>query len=1302
MTSVSADTQREMVRRLVDKTGACAAEQTRLDATIEAERVATKDRFAQRKEEIERRLDTATKETEAAHQSEVSQLESRAVEERQAADLEYKTQRNRVVEQAGEVERKTKSEFEKAKWLAESVFESAEPMPRRKFEQTKGTLDSGLKKLNELEKELADLLVLYRFRPSADPGAETPVDDATLAPGEADVTSFEAILDDSRQRLNGLKGLGIAQLYVGGKAYFLAFALATLIIGGVAYLSDWRVSPAVIGTGIAAVFVLTVVSVLGRRLALKSIRTRQEPLRELLHRGYLVYHQTLTLAAETRQREEAEIRETRDREVSEAKAERDRIMGQVQPRRDQELARLNEVYKKRLADQRDRHDRASARADEQYRQQISRLNEEHRRDTLFAEQEREHRLDEIQREEEQAWAELERTWREDVIPAYESVQEQQTTTRDRFPAWDDDSWTTWTPAPDFPRAIRFGSLDVDLASLPRGIPEHPKLLLPGPPTFKAPALARFPEDCSILVEYDGADRRDQAVAILQMLMLRLLTSLPPGKLRFTMIDPVGLGQSFAGFMHLADYDEAFVSGKIWTESRHIEQRLADLSEHMEHVIQKYLRNEFETIEAYNEYADEIAEPFRFLVIADFPVNFNESACRRLSSILASGARCGVHTLFALDRRQAPPAAFQLDDARSRCLRLVCGEKAVSWDDPDLGSFALDVDDAPPDEVLTSLLHKVGAAAKAAGPVQVPFKMVAPSDDETWTSPAAEELRIPLGRAGASKLQYMTLGKGTSQHVLIAGKTGSGKSTLLHALIMGAAAWYSPDEVELYLVDFKKGVEFKTYAAHELPHARVVAIESDREFGLSVLQKLDAELKRRGDLFRNEGVQDLAAYHRLPDHERMPRILLIVDEFQEFFTEDDKVGQDAALLLDRLVRQGRAFGMHILLGSQTLAGAYTLARSTIGQMAVRIALQCSETDSYLIMSDDNSAARLLARPGEAIYNDASGAVEGNSPFQVTWIPDIERDAWLRRIQELRDRLEINGAYQQIVFEGNIPADLRRNVLLARHLAAPTWAEQPVAPLAWLGEAIAIKDPTAVTFRRQGGSNLLIVGQRDDAAGAMLATSVISLAAQVAPSAARFMVLDGTPPDSPLAGLLSGALEHLPHDCRFVDWRSVDESLAEVAAELSRRQDAEQADAQSIYVLVNGLHRFRALRRSEDDFGFSMGDEDKPPRADKLLADILRDGPAYGIHTMIWADTVNTLDRMLDRMALREFEHRVLFQMSSADSSHLVDSPIAAKLGLKRALYYSEEYGQPEKFRPYAIPGNEWLAKLGNRLSARPIG
>src|SRR5438270_8764077 len=98
---------------------------------------------------------------------------------------------------------------------------------------------------------------------------------------------------------------------------------------------------------------------------------------------------------------------------------------------------------------------------------------------------------------------------------------------------------------------------------------------------------------------------------------------------------------------------------------------------------------------------------------------------------------------------------------------------------------------------------------------------------------------------------------------------------MHALITNLALNYSPDEVELYLIDFKKGVEFKVYATHELPHARVVAIESEREFGISVLERLDAELRLRADLFRAAGVQDIHGYRNAPGTPALPRIVLIV-------------------------------------------------------------------------------------------------------------------------------------------------------------------------------------------------------------------------------------------------------------------------------------------------------------------------------------------------------------------------------------------------------------------------------------------
>jgi DNA segregation ATPase FtsK/SpoIIIE, S-DNA-T family len=499
------------------------------------------------------------------------------------------------------------------------------------------------------------------------------------------------------------------------------------------------------------------------------------------------------------------------------------------------------------------------------------------------------------------------------------------------------------------------------------------------------------------------------------------------------------------------------------------------------------------------------------------------------------------------------------------------------------------------------------------------------------------------------------------------------------------------------VDFKKGVEFKTYATHELPHARVVAVESEREFGLSVLQRLDGELRQRGEKFRALGAQDLRAYRQANGNAPLPRILLIVDEFQEFFVEDDKIAQEAALLLDRLVRQGRAFGLHVLLGSQTLGGAYTLARSTIDQMAVRIALQCSEADAHLILSEDNSAARLLSRPGEAIYNDANGLVEGNNPFQVVWLADERREDYLQKIQEMFQQRLPHRLLDQIVFEGNAPADPARNPLLGELLQSPTWPARPRSARTWLGEAIAIKDPTAAVFRAQSGNNLLIIGQNDAGALGILATALISLAAQYR-DGARFYVFDGTPDDSENAGVFNRLASALPRPIRCAGWREVSSVLQELAEEVDRRQKPGEPQGDDCFLIVNGLQRFRDLRRSEDDFSFSRRTEDRPDPA-KQFATILREGPGLGVHTLVWCDSLNNINRSLERQSLREFEMRVLFQMSAADSSNLIDTPLASKLGFHRAYFHSEDQGRLEKFRPYGVPAPEWLASVKACLAAK---
>jgi hypothetical protein len=197
----------------------------------------------------------------------------------------------------------------------------------------------------------------------------------------------------------------------------------------------------------------------------------------------------------------------------------------------------------------------------------------------------------------------------------------------------------------------------------------------------------------------------------------------------------------------------------------------------------------------------------------------------------------------------------------------------------------------------------------------------------------------------------------------------------------------------------------------------------------------------------------------------------------------------------------------------------------------------------------------------------------------------------------------------------------------------------------------------------------------------------------------VIFDGTPADSHLAGMLPKMPAILPNEMKLIDYRAVPEAIHELHTEMQRRLDAHDREAPAIYVIIFGLQRYRALRKSEESFSFSASDEEKPPQPEKEFAELLREGPPLGMHLITWCDTPAAVERTLDRSSMREFDNRILFQMSAADSSNLIDSPAANKLGFYRALAFSEEQGVLEKFRPYALPGAEWLAQVAQQLKPR---
>jgi hypothetical protein len=1315
---------RSAVSKLARLTARRAQAEAKLEADFHARRTTVETEFAEREREVQENFAAAQSAAIRNFQDNTRAIETQFTRQTDDTTHEFSDARERVERKSTDSRQRLEAEHKETRWTIETILEADRKVARDEQVTLQRSVGMASQKVKETWQEIVRLVGRWKLGHvlQATEGAQAGVPATDEADEQQELQEMEAAL---KQHVS-VAEKSLEQLQRSRAPHFLKGFRLFLIFGLLWLLAQ---APAVAGlmhdlwyVWVGATLVGTVcIGIVVRLLLLYNLRHRVyyfgSTARRAAAAAEVLQKRCLEEANARFQQELQQARKNHDDALQQAattfkhsldefKQQQARAQEQIRAKYEPQLAKLQKKHDRSLQKNEARYQKAMARSTERFDEDLEAINQKRSRD-----------LDANRSTYEKGWEFLIQQWRL-ALDKFTTVATQVREECDRlFPPWDALLESTSPLPTEVPLGLCFGQLDVALEHFPDGVPQDERLRNLSRASMQLPALLNFPHQGSLLLKAEG-DGRAQAVELLQAVMLRCLTALPPGKARFTIIDPVGLGENFAAFAHLADFDEKLVTSRIWTETGHIEKRLSDLTEHIENVIQKYLRNQFETLEDYNSQAGEVAEPYRFLVVAHFPVHFTDAAVKRLVSIAQSGLRCGIHTFILVDEREELPDHFDLADLERNSTVLTWNGKRLVWQDPEFGRFPLQLEAPPSAEATTTLLQRAGENAKFASRVEVPFTQIAPAPELWWKGDTRDGIRVALGKAGATRKQLMELGEGTAQHVLIAGKTGSGKSTLLHALIIQLALSYSPDEVELYLVDFKKGVEFKTYAAHELPHARVVAIESEREFGLSVLQRLDVELRKRGELFRAQHAHDIATY-RTASGRPLPRVLLVVDEFQEFFVEDDRVAQEAALLLDRLVRQGRAFGIHILLGSQTLGGAYSLARSTIDQMAVRIALQCSEADGHLILSKDNSAARLLSRPGEAIYNDANGLVEGNNLFQVVWVSEHQRDVYLDRVQGLAQQQSLQPR-SIIIFEGNAPALLTKNQLLHRLLEGPNGS--PVAErvngvvsrsatttgsyTAWLGDSIAIKDPTAAVFRRQSGSNLILIGQHGEAALSILSAALVSIGAGLGPreendpkASPRFYLLCDASEDTAADKVFHELADTLPQPTVMAGWREMAGVLSEVAAEVDRRLKERDASGPPMFVLIYGLQQFRDLRRPEDEFSFSSkrGEEKAPAR---LFASIVRDGPPLGVFTLAWCDTLNNVQRFLDRPLLREFEMRVLFQMNANDSSNLIDSPVASRLGLHRALFYTEDQGKLEKFRPYGLPPADWLAWVKNQLARQP--
>lgn len=512
---------------------------------------------------------------------------------------------------------------------------------------------------------------------------------------------------------------------------------------------------------------------------------------------------------------------------------------------------------------------------------------------------------------------------------------------------------------------------------------------------------------------DGGLATDHRTSV-ESAVVRLLALLPAGQLKVHLFDPVKVGASLKFLSDLGDATRAVIAD-VRVVAADLEPLLDDLTRHVARVTQQYLGSRHSSLEEYNRAAGEVAEAYHLLVLMDFPTGrVDDDVMRKLDTLVKAGPTCGVFTLIlssdpsrysfglpvlrnevwddpakmiprmrgVLPTLPSGSSQVTVDNIRSKdwrryiLLRPIVFWRGSPWS-PSTSSevrrlvarLDRDVSGAKPRSISPAATAKRLQAMPGRG------RDASPDDPSTWwRKSAAQGVEAAIGVTGDRDVATVVFeSAGSEPGLIIGGQPGTGKSVLLHALICDLIRNYSPHDLELYLLDPKQGVEFNVYAMGKLPHAKVITVNSPPESTILVLEDLIEQIAERGELFRNTRTPSGANPDKLDDYlsvpgvRPLPRIVAVIDEFQLLLnTGSDDTSMRASDLLDRTIREGRAFGVHLVLATQSLQGIRHLPAAVTNMIGSKIVLRVSEDDSRIFLGpQDLDAARLGKGSGKAI-------------------------------------------------------------------------------------------------------------------------------------------------------------------------------------------------------------------------------------------------------------------------------------------------------------------------------------------------
>lgn len=794
----------------------------------------------------------------------------------------------------------------------------------------------------------------------------------------------------------------------------------------------------------------------------------------------------------------------------------------------------------------------------------------------------------------------------------------------------------------------------------------------GMKTFETPTIMEWMGGQSgqnFVINYSNKSA-NKAEARLNQLVVDMLLSLPSRSINIHFVDLAFSAQ--ASFL-TRNLDEK-IYGKLISSSNDWNHLKDSLREKMAKALEEY-----GDVAKYNDSKNRVVVPYDVVVINDYQKCVNEMS--DLDALFENGHKGGIYFILMnnLD--------FKSDRDIDSLMALKDFYQVLEAEN--FGNYSKDAFIRCTPILDTPILAKACFNYINEG-AELPQVAVASVDYDKILSKGFETIDkamvIPVGSSENGELVDFTIDTVSHIHCFIIGQSGTGKSVFLHDVIIGAMAKYSPDELELYLMDFKiGGVEFNRYRNEK--HVKALLVDnSDIQITLEILRDISNKMRERGKQLRASGVSNIVEYNQMNPTKKMPRIVFIADECHVMFptmnSKDTKLYREISEILQKIAKEGRSQGVHLVLATQTIAQA-EISSEILNNISDFYLLKCSPSDSERLVRGSVDTTSGL-KTGQVLHHD----IDHDVVFKSTYLPTSQT---LEIIKKINDKTKAS-KNEQFYFVGSQIFEIDdevKNLLTEKGDAIA------------FGRSIDTKmEPVVIPLRNEYADNVMLFGINDEEqVSRTTMASIKSL--RISNKNIKIKVINCLSAEQRNTTKMLNDWEN-KGEIELLNPQNCGGELVNIANSIMERT----AEPTVLYIL--GQERFRELRMdmeiaftkptvAADDFGFdssmfTAGDSGSMNfnSYQKAIEYILKNGAEVGVHVILQIDKPKQLlfsDYMSAKDFFNMFHHLIMLKSdenavnSLGMSDDLKLENLSSDIERLRAIYYNETNNSYTLFTPF---------------------